>query len=149
MYLVMSDSLWPHGLLCPQNSPGKNPGVSSHSLLQVIFLTQESNPGLLHCRQILYHLSQQGCHNILDIINKVLMNIAVNITSEFMFLFSSQKYSQAKLLYHIAVLFSICWGNSVLLSIMTISIYITTNSMWFFSFASHFYQHVFLLAFLF
>ena len=31
-----------------------------HSLLQGIFLTQGSNPGLLHCRQILYHLSHQG-----------------------------------------------------------------------------------------
>ena len=34
--------------------------VSSHSLLQGIFPTQGSNPGLLHCRQILYHLSHQG-----------------------------------------------------------------------------------------
>ena len=32
----------------------------SHSLLQGIFLTQGSNLGLLHCRQILYHLSHQG-----------------------------------------------------------------------------------------
>jgi len=32
----------------------------SHCLLQGIFLTQGSNPGLLHCRQILYHLSHQG-----------------------------------------------------------------------------------------
>ena len=61
---VMSDSLWPHGLyparlLCPWDSPGKNTGVGSHSLLQGIFLTQELNPGLLHCRWILYHLSHQ------------------------------------------------------------------------------------------
>ena len=33
---------------------------SSHSLLQRIFPIQGSNPGLLHCRQILYHLSHQG-----------------------------------------------------------------------------------------
>ena len=32
----------------------------SHSLLQGIFSTQVSNPGLLNCRQILYHLSHQG-----------------------------------------------------------------------------------------
>ena len=32
-------------------------GVDCHSLLQRIFLTQGLNPGLLHCRQILYHLS--------------------------------------------------------------------------------------------
>ena len=39
-------------LLCPWNSPGQNTGVGSHSLLQGIFLTQGSNLGLLHCRQI-------------------------------------------------------------------------------------------------
>ena len=50
----------PHGLYSSWNSPGQNIGVGSLSLLQVIFPTQESNPGLLHCRQILYHLSHQG-----------------------------------------------------------------------------------------
>ena len=40
--------------------PGKNTGVGSHSLLQGILPTQGSNPGLLHCKQILYHLSPQG-----------------------------------------------------------------------------------------
>ena len=38
----------------------KNIGVDSLSLLQGIFLTQELNQGLLHCRQILYQLSYQG-----------------------------------------------------------------------------------------
>ena len=61
---VVSDSLRPHGLqparLCPWNSSGKNTGVGSHSLLQGFFLTQESNPGLLHCRLIPYHLSHHG-----------------------------------------------------------------------------------------
>ena len=47
-------------LLCLWNSTGKNTAVGSHSLLQGIFLTQESNLGLLHCRQILYRLSHQG-----------------------------------------------------------------------------------------
>ena len=42
---------------CPWNSPGKNTGVGSHSLLQGIFLMQGLNLHLLHCRQILYHLS--------------------------------------------------------------------------------------------
>ena len=37
-----------------------NTGVNCHSLLQGIFLTWGSDPGLLHCRQILYHLSHQG-----------------------------------------------------------------------------------------
>ena len=61
---VMSDSLWSYGLqptrlLCPQNPPGKDTGVGSHALLQGIFLTQGSNLGLPHCRQILYHLSHE------------------------------------------------------------------------------------------
>ena len=61
---VLSNSLWPHGLestrlLCPWNSLGKNTGVGSHFLLQGLFPTQGSNPGLPHCRQILYHLSHQ------------------------------------------------------------------------------------------
>ena len=43
-----------------QDSPGKNTEVGCHFLLQGIFLTQGSNPGLLHCRQTLYPLSHQG-----------------------------------------------------------------------------------------
>ena len=42
------------------DSPGKNTAVGCHALLHGIFLTQGLNPGLLHCRQILYHLSHQG-----------------------------------------------------------------------------------------
>ena len=42
------------------DSPGKNTGMGSLSLLQWIFPTQETNRGLLHCRQILYQLSYQG-----------------------------------------------------------------------------------------
>ena len=53
-------SLWPHGLYSPWNSPGQNAGVGSLSLLQRIFPTQGSNPGLPHCRWILYQLSHQG-----------------------------------------------------------------------------------------
>ena len=45
---VMSDSLWPHGLYSSWNSPGQNTGVGSCSLLQGIFPTQGSNPGLPH-----------------------------------------------------------------------------------------------------
>ena len=60
---VMSDSLqlWTvaHELLCPWNSPGKNTGVGSHSLLQGIFLIQGSNPGLLSTGRFFYHLSHQ------------------------------------------------------------------------------------------
>ena len=48
------------------DSPGKNTGVRCHALLQGIFPSQGSNPGLLHCRQILYHLSHQGSPRILE-----------------------------------------------------------------------------------
>ena len=47
-------------LLCPWDFLGKNTGVDSHFLLQGIFLTQGSNPSLLHCRWILHHPSYQG-----------------------------------------------------------------------------------------
>ena len=49
----------PIRLLCPWNSPCKNTGVHIHSFPQGTFLSQGSNPGLLHCRQILYCLSHQ------------------------------------------------------------------------------------------
>ena len=68
---VMSDSWRPYGLystrlLSPWNSPGKNTAVGCHSLLHGIFPTQGSNSGLLHCRQILYHLSHQGSSGVLQ-----------------------------------------------------------------------------------
>ena len=47
-------------VVCPQNSSGKNARVDCHSILQWIFPTQGLNWGLLHCRQILHHLSYQG-----------------------------------------------------------------------------------------
>ena len=50
-------TLRPHGLYSPWNSPGQNTGVGSLSLLRGIFSSQGSNPGLPHCRQILYQLS--------------------------------------------------------------------------------------------
>ena len=50
----------PPGSSVHGDSPGKNTGVSCHALLQGIFPTQGSNPGLLHCRWILYCLSHQG-----------------------------------------------------------------------------------------
>ena len=92
---VLFNSLLPHGLYRPRNSPDQNTevgslsllqgieprspalwadslpvesqgkphtGVCSLSLLQLIFPTQESKWGLLHCRQIPYQLSCQGSH---------------------------------------------------------------------------------------
>ena len=63
---VMSDSLRPHGLYSPRNSPGQNTGVGSLSLLQGIFPTQGLNSGLLHCRCILYQQSHKGSPRILE-----------------------------------------------------------------------------------
>ena len=48
---------------CLWDSPGENTRVGCHFLLQRIFPTEESNPGLLHCGQILYRLSYKGSPN--------------------------------------------------------------------------------------
>ena len=61
---VVSDFFRLHGLISPTGSsvhvPGKNTAVGWHFLLQEIFPIQGWNLCLLHCRQILYHLSHQG-----------------------------------------------------------------------------------------
>ena len=44
----------PTRLLCPWDSLGKNTGLGCHFFSRGIFLTQESNPRLLHFRQMLY-----------------------------------------------------------------------------------------------
>ena len=54
------------GLYSQWNSPGQNTGVGSLSLLRGIFPTQGLNPGLLHCRWILYQLSHEGSPRILE-----------------------------------------------------------------------------------
>ena len=55
---IVSDSVRPRGLYSPRNSLGQNIGVGS--LLQGIFPAQGSNPGLPHCRRILYQLDTEG-----------------------------------------------------------------------------------------
>ena len=55
---VVSGCSQPNGLY--RNSPGQNTGVGSLSLLQRIFPTQGLNPGLPHCRRILYQQSHKG-----------------------------------------------------------------------------------------
>ena len=62
----VSDSLRPHGLYGPWNSPGQNTGVSSISLLQGIFPSQGLNLDLPHCRRILYQLNHKGSPKILE-----------------------------------------------------------------------------------
>ena len=63
---IISDSLRPHGVYSPWNSPGQNNGAGNLSLLQGIFPTQGSNPGLPHYRQIFYQLSHKGSPRILE-----------------------------------------------------------------------------------
>ena len=68
----MPNSLRPHGLQptrlhCPWDFPGKDTGVGCHFLLLGIFLTQGSNPGLLHCRHILYWLSYEGSPSTINL----------------------------------------------------------------------------------
>ena len=48
------------------DSPGKNTLEGCHALVQEIFPTQRSNPGLPHCRQILYHLNYHGSPGIIE-----------------------------------------------------------------------------------
>ena len=62
----MSNSLRPHRLHSPWNSPGQNTGAGNRSLLQGIFPTQGSNLGLPHCRWSLYQLSHKGSLRILE-----------------------------------------------------------------------------------
>ena len=65
---IMSDSFRPYRLqsarlLCPWDFLGNSTGVDCHFLLQGIFPTQRSNPGLPHRRQTLYRLSHQRSHD--------------------------------------------------------------------------------------
>ena len=60
--LSRSDSLQPHELYSPLNSPAQNNGVGSLSLLQGIFLTQGSNPGLPHCSRFFTSWATREVH---------------------------------------------------------------------------------------
>ena len=71
---VMCDSLQLHGMQPTSvlgDSPGKNNAVGFHDLLQGILPAQGSNPGLPHCRKILYHLRHQGSPTY----NEIVLNL--------------------------------------------------------------------------
>ena len=62
-------------LHCPWDSPGKNTGVGCHVLLQGIFLTQGSDPCLLHWQADSLPLSHLGDNNNTDLIGVVRFNL--------------------------------------------------------------------------
>ena len=81
---VVSDSLWPIWLLHPWDSSDKNTRVGCHALLPGFFLTQGLNPDLLHCRQILFHLSYQEALTIFILL--IVFFVLQFICSSFLFL---------------------------------------------------------------
>ena len=100
---VMADSLPPHELYSPWNSPGQNTGVGSHSLLQGIFPTQGLNPGLPHCKGILYQLSHQGSWWSIywGSIWIVQLNILASLSQEYLiavFIYSCFSFPRASLI---------------------------------------------------
>ena len=89
------------------DSPGKNTGMDCHAVLQGIFPTQGSNPGLPHFRQILYHLSHQG-NPILRYCTRLLTeNICIPV--HVFCLLYKQKYTTA----HTYVC-TLCWVCSLI-----------------------------------
>ena len=75
---VISNSLQPCGLYSPWNSPGQNTGVGRLSLLQGIFPTQGSNPGLPHCGWIPYQLNHKGSPRIKDLLQRIFLTQELN-----------------------------------------------------------------------
>ena len=74
-------SLWPHGLTVHGIFQDRTLEWVACSLLQGIFPTQGLNPGLLHCRQIVYHLSHEGSPCRWVIINKSLFSLSTGTFS--------------------------------------------------------------------
>ena len=74
---VISNCLQPK-----ESPPGRNTGVGSLSLLQRIFPNQGSNPGLPHCRQILYQLSHKGSSRILTGVGSLSLLRGIFLTEE-------------------------------------------------------------------
>ena len=81
----------------PQGKP-KNTGLGSLSLLQWIFLTQESNQGLLHFRQILYQLSYQGSPGLL-FVGRFFIPVSISILVIHLFIFSISSWFHFRSLY--------------------------------------------------
>ena len=98
----------PPGSSVHGDSPGKNTGVGCHFLLQGIFLSQGSNLGLLHYRQILYHLSHQGSPYTLLVVVSLPSHVRLfcNLMNCSLPGFSDHGISQARILEWVAISFS-------------------------------------------
>ena len=85
------------------DSPGKNTGAGCHALLQGIFPTQGSNPGLPHCRWILYHLSHQGSPSLKIISCQFSLCYCSNILHKVPYLCMCQVHSVYSVHYFVAL----------------------------------------------
>ena len=85
--LLRSCGLQPGRLLCPWDSLSENTGVSCHFLLQRIFLTQELNLNLFHCKQILNQLSYEESrkHSLWHSVIFVVLNNELNCSTDYVF----------------------------------------------------------------
>ena len=85
---VMSDSLQSHGLCSPWNYPGQNTEVGNLFLLEGIFPTHGSNPGLPPCRQILYQLSHKGSSVVNRVLKKSHRKMGINLYKDLKSIYS-------------------------------------------------------------
>ena len=97
-------------LYSPWNSPGQNTAMGSLSLLQGIFPTQGSNPGLPHCRQILYQLSHRGgSKQMLLLLSRSVVSNSVRPIEGSPLSSSVPGILQARTLEWVAISFSSAW----------------------------------------
>ena len=91
--------VWLFATPCPRDSPGKNTGVGWHSLLQAIFLTQESNPGLRHSRQILYQSElPRKSQMLMSCLKTLVINYLLSLSLKF-FIFPKLLFKGTRLIF--------------------------------------------------
>ena len=125
---LMSDSLRPHGLYSPWDSPGQNTGVGDLSLLWGIFPTQGSIPGLPHCRRIFNQLSHQDSEILraLLICIKLCEKLAVQKYISYGFCYSVLDYCILHFIYFANV------TQKIARSLTVVRKYISILLSWFF-----------------
>ena len=115
---VASDSLRPRGLYSSWNSPGQNTGVGTFLFSRGMFPTQRSNPGLPHCRQILYQLSCQESPKC-TLVHQYFKNVIKH--SDFNWVRSSQHRSSFSLVFYMGCF--LCWNFICQLYVQSSSIF--------------------------